>query len=62
MAEALVKGCSEGCTSMLDLRNTEGEKRYGFVSFFLHKLFGLWYVKQYKKKEVSSFEKKGAPV
>ena len=32
LAEALEKCCEEGCSSTLDLRNTESEKSYGFAS------------------------------
>ena len=32
LAEALRKWSGEGCSSTLDLRNTESEKRYGFAS------------------------------
>ena len=32
LAEALGKCFGEGCSSTLDLRNTESEKKYGFAS------------------------------
>ena len=57
LAEALEKSCGEGCSSMLDLRNTESEKRYGFASFFMGKVCRMWCVKQYKNKQVSLCKK-----
>ena len=33
LAEALGKCCGDCCSSTLDLRNTESEKRYGIVFY-----------------------------
>ena len=62
LAEALGKCYKEGCSTTLDLRNTESEKRYGFASLSWAKCVECGTLNSIKKSKSHHVKKKGAPV
>ena len=62
LAEALGKYCGEGCSSRLDLRNTESEKRYGFASLLWVRCVECGAFNSINTSKSRHVKKKGAPV
>ena len=62
LAETLGKCCGEGCSSMLDLRNIESEKRYGFASLFWVRCVKCGALNNTKTSKSHHLKKKGVPV
>ena len=62
LAEALGKCFGQGCSSTLDLRNTESEKRYGFASLLWVSCVECGALNSIKTSKSHHVTKKGAPV